>query len=127
MKRTCLILSLLAVAAMVPPAPRKRYKPVQAPTQGSGAAKLIAKPKPPAAAPNYNRLLAWEWLPSNGNDWSNTVFIVRSSPTLSQPVARWPVESWTPTNRYLFYINLEIPAVFFAVSASNTFTRLVSE
>ena len=127
MRKLVMAAALVCCAAMVPPAPRKRHRPIQAPTQGSGAAKLIAPIKPKAVVPNYNRLLSWEWHPSNGNEWSNVVFVIRSSPSLKEPVAKWPVEAWTPTNRYLFYINLEKPSVFFAVSASNTATHLVSE
>lgn len=121
------LIVLLCVAAMLPPAPKKRHKPVVETTQGAGAAKLIAKSVPPPAAPNYNRLLVWTWAESTGNYWSNTVFIIKTSNSLKTPMANWRTESWTPTNHWLFYVNLENPSLFFHVVVSNTTTRLVSE
>lgn len=114
---------LVSVSAMLPPNPRKRHRPVHGPTSGDGAARLIAKaPKAPPLA-NYNRLLVWDWRESPGNYWSNTVFLVRSSANLKD----WSAPVWTPTNYWLFYINLDNTSMFFTVSASNTATHLVSE
>lgn len=127
MKRTCLLIALLTVAAMLPPAPRKRHKPITETTAGAGAARLIAKAKPPPAVPDYSRLLLWQWQESSGNSWSNVVFIIQRNTNLQDPVSKWTAEAWTPTNYWLFYINLDNPTMFFHVVASNTVTHLVSE
>jgi hypothetical protein len=118
-------LVLASVAAMLPPAPPKRHKTVQPPKQGSAAEKLIAKAVKPKAVvlPDYNRLLSWNWQESPGNSWTNTVFIVKSSPNLKD----WKPVAWTPTNHWLFYIDLGNPALFFRVTSTNTVTHLVSE
>lgn len=124
-----IILALLCVAAMLPPAPRKRHTPVTETTAGAGAAKLVAKAAPPPvpAVPDYSRLLCWNWQESYGNYWTNTIFLIKRNSNLKDPVQAWDTISWTPTNYWLFYINLDNPTMFFHVIASNTVTHLVSE
>lgn len=126
--RFLIISSLLCVAAMLPPTPRKRHKAITETTAGAGAAKLVAKAVvPQVVVPDYSRLLYWNWQESSGNYWTNTIFLIKRNSNLKDPVGAWDVISWTPTNYWLFYINLDNPTMFFHVTASNTVTHLVSE
>ena len=126
MKLPFVLLGLACVAAMLPPLPPtpatpKKHKVSAAAitTKGAGAQALLIKPHfvvPPTKA------LVWDWKLDASNDWTNIVFLVRSSPDLKS----WTFAGVATTNRWSFLIDPSVPAAFFSVIASNTVSHLVS-
>ena len=102
----------------VPPVPRKHHRPVTETVKGAGAAKLIQRT---SKLVTVGRTLAWEWLPTPGNDWSNVVFVVLTSPDLRQ----WKPWLTVATNRLTFQTTDQ--KAFFTVYVSNTMSHLTSE
>ena len=119
-------LALLCVAAMLPPIPpvRKVYRHAEGTTQGSGALKLISRPR--KIVTERPGTLSWTWSPNPDNPASNVVFLVRMG-QLTTPVSQWPVIGVSTSNSFPIAIDLTLPSAFFTVSASNTESHLVSD
>lgn len=128
MKHSLIILTILLVNAVlaqpVLPVPPKRFKPVVAPTKGSGALKLIARTAL-AVIPSVPTLtLAWDFT----GDMANVVFNVRSfHGPLQAPRLSWPIVATVTTTTCTLPVDKTADAVWFTCTASNVLTGAESE
>lgn len=126
MKKALIALSLLCLAASLPPPP-PRLKPVLQSPKGAEQTASLAKVAAPAQPLVYvvpSKVLAWDWNSDTNNPASNVVFLVLSTADLSLNRTNWTLAATVTNKQYQF--TLTRPMEFFNVRASNVVTHLVS-